>query len=211
MRGPSPMIFGALVMASGLMAARADAADLVIRTISEGSPAAALQVPGRGRVPTMSAWPARAPEPPAPTGRLFMDAYATEIILAVTTHGIEESWVRAIIHAESAFDPAAVSPKGAQGLMQLIPATAARFGVVDPFDPAENIRGGVEYLAYLLARYEGDRQLATAAYNAGEGAVDRYDGIPPYPETQNYVAKVTALSHRYERAVAETSATLSMR
>ena len=98
--------------------------------------------------------------------------------------------VHSVIQVESNYDPNAVSPKGAQGLMQLIPATARRFGVSDVFDPADNIQGGARYLKYLLGLYKGDESLALAAYNAGEGAVSRYGGVPPFPETQSYVAKV---------------------
>ncbi len=99
--------------------------------------------------------------------------------------------VRALIQAESAFNPRAVSSKGAMGLMQLMPATAAEHGVLDPFNPAENIRAGVKYLKQLLVSYEGRVELALAAYNAGPGAVKKYGGkVPPYRETQNYVARI---------------------
>jgi soluble lytic murein transglycosylase-like protein len=104
--------------------------------------------------------------------------------------GVEESLVHSVIRTESNYNPNAVSPKGAQGIMQLIPATAKRFGVSDTFDPQENIQGGVKYLKFLLDYYRGDYAKAIAAYNAGEGAVDKYHGVPPYAETRNYVSRV---------------------
>ena len=133
--------------------------------------------------------------------RLNTQAYTAEIKAASLRYGVEEAIVRAIIHAESAYRPHVVSPKNAQGLMQLIPATARRFGVRDAFDPAQNIDGGVQYLAFLLKRYQNDLTLAAAAYNAGEGAVDRYKGVPPYKETRNYVARVGQLADRYRKAL----------
>lgn len=134
--------------------------------------------------------------------RLDTESYAAEVRAAAEEFGVDEAVVRAIIHAESAYRPNAVSHAGAQGLMQLIPATADRFGVQDVFDPAQNIRGGVQYLAWLLKRYNGDLSLAAAGYNAGEGAVDRYGGIPPYAETQRYVERVAILAERYRGALA---------
>jgi soluble lytic murein transglycosylase-like protein len=102
--------------------------------------------------------------------------------------------IHAVIRQESGYDPYAVSHKGAKGLMQLMPATAKRFGVKDVFDPAENVQGGVKYHRQLLDRYDGDRRLALAAYNAGEGAVDRFGGVPPYRETEDYVDRIVGPS-----------------
>jgi soluble lytic murein transglycosylase-like protein len=108
---------------------------------------------------------------------------------------IRAELVRAVIQVESAFNPRAVSPKGAMGLMQLMPSTAARYGVIDPFNPAENIRAGVSYLRQLMTRYNDNEQLALAAYNAGPGAVDKYGSkVPPYKETQSYVQRITNLN-----------------
>ncbi len=133
---------------------------------------------------------------------LNTQAYRDEIRAASRQFGVEEAIVRAVIHAESAYRPNALSLKGAQGLMQLIPATASRFGVSDPFDPSQNIRGGVQYLAWLMRRYRSDLQLVAAAYNAGEGAVDRNGGVPPYSETRLYVQRVGLLADRYRSALA---------
>lgn len=105
-------------------------------------------------------------------------------------YGVSPQLVMAVIRAESNFEPAAVSPKNAQGLMQLIPETSARFNVKKPFDPEQNLRGGMAYLRWLLAYFEGDVSLVAAAYNAGEKAVDRYRGVPPYAETRDYVGRI---------------------
>jgi hypothetical protein len=132
---------------------------------------------------------------------LNLDAFKTEIAAAAADFGVDSALLRAVIHAESAFNPMALSNKGAQGLMQLMPGTAGDLGVTDAFDAAQNIRGGARYLAQLLKDFHGDAQLATAAYNAGEGAVQKYRGIPPYDETQLYVQRVATLRDRYQKAL----------
>ena len=126
--------------------------------------------------------------PRSPYGQLIYD-------IAVR-HSVNPQLVAAVIHVESAFNPRAVSRKGACGLMQLLPETAKRFGVKkkkDLFDPSKNLEAGVKYLKWLTKRFGGDVQKILAAYNAGEGAVDRFGGIPPYRETQNYVKKIFGL------------------
>lgn len=115
-----------------------------------------------------------------------------ETLIAETArrHNLNPALVRSVVAVESAFHPNAVSPKGAQGLMQLMPHTARSLGVADPFDPAQNLDGGTRHLKDLVARYGGNLDLALAAYNAGQGAVQRHRGVPPYRETREYVKKV---------------------
>jgi hypothetical protein len=119
---------------------------------------------------------------------------------------VDPGLVDAVVKVESGYDPRALSPKGAQGLMQLIPSTAARFSVQNPFDPAENVRGGVTYLRQLLRQFDGNVPLTLAAYNAGEGAVERYGGVPPYGETRDYVRRVTEIYPRTRIAPPSTEA-----
>ena len=122
-----------------------------------------------------------------------MTKYGPLIQKASDKYKVDYSLVKAVIKAESNFNHKAVSPKGAQGLMQLMPKTASTLQVKDSFEPESNIEGGVKYLRYLIDRYEGNLSLALAAYNAGPGAVDKYNGIPPYRETREYVASVLSL------------------
>jgi soluble lytic murein transglycosylase-like protein len=132
---------------------------------------------------------------------LNVTAYADVIRAASAEYGVDEAFLRAIIHAESAFNPRAMSIKGAQGLMQLMPSTASDMGVLDAFNTDQNIRGGARYLSLLLHDFNGSEQLAAAAYNAGPGAVQRYSGVPPYAETQVYVVRVGTLRKRYGAAL----------
>jgi soluble lytic murein transglycosylase-like protein len=124
-------------------------------------------------------------------------------------YGVSPRLALAVIRAESNFDPTAVSSKNAQGLMQLIPETAVRFNVRKPFDPEQNIRGGLSYLRWLLAYYKGDVTLVAAAYNAGEGAVNRFAGVPPFAETRGYVQRIRELfrrdQHPYDPSVVDPS------
>jgi soluble lytic murein transglycosylase-like protein len=122
-----------------------------------------------------------------PGWRLAAGVYADLIGNVAERHDLDPVLLTAVAQVESAFDPLAVSPKGACGLLQLMPETAERFGVGDPFDVVQNIDGGARYLSWLLSRYDGRTDLALAGYNAGEGAVDRHGGIPPYRETRQYV------------------------
>jgi soluble lytic murein transglycosylase-like protein len=121
------------------------------------------------------------------TGDAKVDSYIAD---SGKRHGVDPVLLYAIMHRESSFKKFAVSYKGARGLMQLMPATAARFGVRNIFDPAQNIEGGARYVRFLLDRFGGDVRLALAGYNAGEGAVDKYRGVPPYSETQEYVRRI---------------------
>ena len=130
--------------------------------------------------------------------RLHLTEFSDTIGLAAKQYGVDIGFIRAIIHAESAFNPLARSRKGAMGLMQLMPGTAKDMGVLDSTNPEQNIKGGVRYLAGLLKTFSGNEALAAAAYNAGAGAVTRYSGVPPYEETQTYVKRVKILSDRYK-------------
>jgi soluble lytic murein transglycosylase-like protein len=132
---------------------------------------------------------------------LNLTAYNETIRAASLEYGVDEAFLRAIIHAESAFNPRALSIKGAQGLMQLMPGTASDMGVLDAFDADQNIRGGARYLSLLLQDFHGNERLAAAAYNAGRGAVQRYNGVPPYAETKVYVERVGTLRQRYGAAI----------
>jgi soluble lytic murein transglycosylase-like protein len=128
-------------------------------------------------------------------------SFRPEIRSAAQFNEVDESLIRAIIHAESAYQVDAQSPKGAQGLMQLMPATQVEVNVSNPFNAEENINGGALYLAMLLAQFDGEIELVAAAYNAGPTAVTQYGGVPPYDETQEYVRRVKILYRRYGQAL----------
>ncbi|MFC4954305.1 lytic transglycosylase domain-containing protein [Acinetobacter puyangensis] len=127
------------------------------------------------------------------------DTYDHIIRIAAQSYGVSEGLLKAVMHTESSFNAYARSPVGAQGLMQLMPATARRFNVNNAFDPHQNIHGGAKYLSWLLKRFNGNTSLALAAYNAGEGNVDKYGGIPPFRETRDYVNRVMS---RYQNLYA---------
>ena len=130
----------------------------------------------------------------------------TWISVLAPSYGLDAHLLLAVVEVESRFNPHALSPKNAHGLMQLLPATARRFAVEDIWDPFENLRGGMAYLRWLLDLYEGDIDLSLAAYNAGEDKVDRYGGIPPYRETRNYVSSITRI---YRQAMQQQAGDIS--
>jgi soluble lytic murein transglycosylase-like protein len=168
----------------------------------------AADVPECMRDPVVPAEPVTAAAPETPPFQIQTRAPKVIVDLVkkiASGYRVEPQLVLAIMKAESNFDTAAVSPKNAKGLMQLMPDTAARFGVKDVFDPKQNIRGGVAYLRWLLAYFEGDLTLVAAAYNAGEGTVERYKGVPPYLETRSYVSRVVqatgAANHPFDASI----------
>jgi hypothetical protein len=131
-----------------------------------------------------------------------LDIYSEQFRAAAKATGVDDAWLRTIAHVESGFDRLALSPKGAQGVMQLMPDTAARFGVDDPYSSEQSIKAGAQQLKLLKTLYRGDLSLVAAAYNAGVATVRRYGGVPPYAETEDYVARVMALQPRYQAALA---------
>jgi soluble lytic murein transglycosylase-like protein len=140
--------------------------------------------------PSKSVFPASSVHAANPAWRAVAGQYAETIALAADRYKLNPELLTAMAQVESSFDPLAVSPQGAQGLLQLMPQTAKRFGVEDSFDVSQNVDAGARYMSWLLERCSGRTDLALAGYNAGEHAVDRYDGIPPYVETQTYVTRV---------------------
>lgn len=162
------------------------------------------QKPSGGNFKTLTAskysrtvWTGRSGRSGAWRGKPVQSAYDSLIHSTAMSQSLDPALVKAVVHVESAFKPQARSHKGAMGLMQLMPGTARRFGVKNAYLPSENVEGGVKYLRVLLDRYAGDERLAVAAYNAGEGTVDEYRGIPPYSETQQYVKRVLQMRDLY--------------
>ncbi len=125
--------------------------------------------------------------------------YDSSIVLASKTHSMPQAFIRAIIRVESDYDPRVVSIAGAQGLMQLMPATGRRMGCTNPFDPHQNIMGGTKYLRHLANLFNGDMVLTIAGYHAGEGAVRKYNGVPPYKMTHTYINKVLKFYYKYKK------------
>jgi hypothetical protein len=144
-------------------------------------------------------------------GKPQLGIYRAEFRKAARATGLDEAWLRSIAHAESAYAADAVSSKGARGVMQLMPEIIDAYGVRDPFSASESIMAGARHLRALEAQYGGDRLLVAAAYNAGTGAVTEYGGVPPYVETQEYVAKVGALYGRYREAMGLPPRTLELK
>jgi hypothetical protein len=182
----------------------------------QGPPPACLRPPDTDALPLAAAAPSRLPPlpPPAPPPNA-PEPIVRFVKLMAPDYKLAPHLVLAVMATESNFDPLAVSPKNAQGLMQLVPDTAARFSVRKLGDPAQNIRGGMAYLRWLLAYFEGDLALVLAAYNAGERAVERYRGVPPYAETRLYVRRIIAAiggqrSHPFDPSVTPPSPVLKL-
>jgi len=161
--------------------------DKSLKLIKTYTPSASVRALGAGRSYTRRSLSPRSTE------------FDRMIYQLADSYKLDRALVKAIIQIESSFNPLALSPKGAQGLMQLMPATATRYKVQDPYDAQQNLRGGMQFFADLMKRYQNDIRLALAAYNAGSGAVSKYQGIPPYPETQAYVSQVMQLHKNYQR------------
>lgn len=190
-RGWAPLAAALLLGAGLLPGAPAAAGGPLYRYVDERGVLHVTNVPTDRRYRAE-----RRPEPPARAARRRRGSYDRLIAVAAERAGIPPALVKAVIHAESAFDPGAVSPKGAMGLMQLMPRTAESLGVRRPFHAAENVRGGTRYLGRLRRRY-GSWTWALAAYNAGPRSVERYRGVPPYAETRAYVRRVLSYYRRY--------------
>ena len=198
-----PMRFAAALLVLGCLAAAMPARATLFSFVDENGVTHYTNVPSDPRfrkVPGSS--PPPAGRSGSDSGCLTAEKYDVEIARAADNHGVDSALVKAVIKAESNYDNRAISRAGAQGLMQLMPATARMRNVDNPFNPQQNIDGGVRHLKYLLSTFNGDTRLALAAYNAGENAVRKYNNnVPPYPETKNYVSTVLSHYGRYSGLV----------
>ena len=189
-----------LVAAAGILASAAPASAQIYSWRDANGHLVLANTPQPGAGTLVPSYPVSTANAVRTTSRVASErARMYENIIAehARLNDVRPDLVRAVVQVESAFNPYAESPKGAQGLMQLMPATAQRFGVKNAFNPEENVRAGVAYLRQLLDRYENNETLALAAYNAGPGAVDKYDQtVPPYAETKNYVARINGITAR---------------
>ena len=199
-----PILSAVTLIAAGVLSMQPVWADVLISTPNAGT-ANVINIQINSDHAAMNLKPATqiVVVPEAYTGKplyhiadkILYDRMVNKIAL---TYGLESELLHAVISVESRYSPKAVSKAGAIGLMQLMPDTAKRYGVVDPLDPLQNLRGGARYLRYLLKKYNNDRHLALAAYNAGEASVAKYGNqIPPYPETTNYVPRVMGYYRKY--------------
>ena len=225
MASPGPAAPRFLALAAVLLAGPADGAQLVqfedgrvleVERVESDAETVTLSLPGGGAIAVpawrVSGWrtverttaPVESDRTPSTEPwRHLAGRYADLIDRAARDHRLDPILLTAVARTESAFDPRAVSLKGASGLMQLMPQTATRFGVTDVFDATQNVDAGARYLRWLLERFAGRTDLALAGYNAGEAAVDRYAGIPPYPETEHYVREVLGEAERLGRPPGE--------
>lgn len=200
-----PNLWGSLGVFSGSLYEREQDGKLVYGT---------RQLPGARKVLGFTVETPAASPAHVGLGRLGpprLDVYVAAFRAAAKSQRLDDAFLRAIAHAESGFDANAVSPKGAQGVMQLMPEVQQEYGVRDPFEAGQSIDAGARFLHDLLRRYKGDFVLAAAAYNAGIGTVARFGGVPPYAETQQYVAKVQALHARYRAAMGLKPLTVPLR
>ena len=190
---------GAALLAIGLLAAAAPVGATVYSFVDENGVTHYTNVPSDPRFRKV---PGSAPPPAgrSRSGSVAAEKYEAEIARCADNQGVDSALVKAVIKAESNYDNRAISRAGAQGLMQLMPATSKLRNVDNPFNPAQNIDGGVRHLKHLLSTF-GDTTLALAAYNAGENAVRKYNGVPPFPETKNYVTTVLSHYGRYSGLV----------